>query len=364
MSEPAKPRRPRRISVAPVATASVASAILAHGASVAENEEKILDQIDFREAMILFDKEHVKLCRQRFAQVELLDFIAMMRRAKKLDVDPLSDIWTAADGTFLLRAAAMFEYASRTGRYAPGEQPAVFKQDDALKGDENPEGLISCTVTIRVRAEDGTWHTGYGEAFWRDLVPLTGGQPNPRTGIYEGGWVSDRTGWASMGRTMLRKCAYVDALKKGFPELGGFYIKEEMESAGNQPATASQKPPITRTKPASTEASPAAPAARHVPTTSVRWANGSVEEVPLENLFATVEETFATYSAEQIIWWFENNLKAREDFWSYDSRHGSQKAVRLKKYYEDAQINNDGTRPRTSQRADPARRRNSRGVVV
>lgn len=351
--------RPRRTRPEPEKKTSIAAALLKIDGS---NDDTILDSIDFTAEPILFDPDHVKLCRAQFSRVPLLDFIAMMQRARKLGINPLTDVWQTGDNTFLLRLAAMLEYANRTKRYAPGESPAVFVRDERLKSDTNPEGLVSCTITIRMRTEDGTWHTCPGEAFWKDLVPLTGGKQNER-GVYEGGWVSDRSGWASMPSTMLRKCAFVDALRKAFPELGSFHIKEEMESVGNQPTNETARAPIVTSGKSAMVSAPAATSVDpHAPSTSVRWASGMIETVPLEQFFEITKGHLGSYSPRETVRWFDDNLTAREDFHRHDKSSGNQRSMALKTMLDEARAKLPSEDAPLSRRATP--RRSGRGVAV
>jgi hypothetical protein len=276
------------------------------------------EDLSFSLDMQLWEEEHVRQCRDRFKSVPLETFVGMMRRAKKLGRDPLTDIWQLGDGSFLMHAHAMFEYANSTGRYAPGSSPAVFETTDKV-GPHNPLGLIRCTVSIRVKAEDGTWHDCPGEAFWSDLVPLTNARFNNETGQYEGGVVSNGTGWASMPHTLLRKCAYVDALKKAFPELASFFVREERD----QGAAIDQQKPVTHT---ASVGDPTGGDGGRVDARTyfieVDWLDSDVERVPERDMHeratAFLSGEMEERRPERVIEWFERNSHAMHEFWVRD----------------------------------------------
>jgi hypothetical protein len=232
----------------------------------------------------------------------------------------------------------MFEYANSTGKYAPGAQPAVFETTDKV-GPANPCGLTRCTVTIRVRAEDGTWNDCPGEAFWNDLVPLTNAKFNNETGHYEGGVVSNGTGWASMPHTLLRKCAYVDALKKAFPELASFYVREERDQSN----AIEQQKPITH---AATGGDPTGGDAARVDARTyfieMNWLDGDVERVPERDLYdravAFVSGEMEESRPERVVEWFERNSHGMHEFWVRDQALTKRRnAIALKKWLGTAQ---------------------------
>lgn len=161
-------------------------------------------------------------------------------------------IITGIDG---LRAVA-----ARNRDYRPNEDATVFEQDDNLKSDANPKGLVKAVVKCWKLGADNQWYQLAGEAYWEEFAPLkddceewewkdTGevwadsGKPKkkkvPKNGA-EVKRVPDGK-WATMPHVMLAKCAEAQALRKGWPEdLSGIYAAEEMDQARTQDFTASE----------------------------------------------------------------------------------------------------------------------------
>lgn len=110
--------------------------------------------------------------------------------------------------------------ADRTGFYAPGGD-YVFEYDD--KGQ-----LVKATAVVR-KYVHGTWHETARSAYWKEYVQTTKeGGPTPM--------------WKNKPHVMLGKCAEAQALRAAFPQLGGAYIPEEMQS--DQPAPVEEyRPP-------------------------------------------------------------------------------------------------------------------------
>lgn len=296
------------------------------------------ENLNFALDLELWGQDHVKRCRERFPDATLDTFIDVMRRAKKLGRDPLTDIWQASDGAFLMHAHAMFDYANSTGRYAPGDSVPVYETTDKTDS-TNPHGLVRCTVTIKVRSDDGQWHYCPGEAFWDDLVPLVNTRFDNATGQFIGGVVSNASGWASMPHILLRKCAYVDALKRAFPELASFTVREENERG----ASIDQQRPAPKMP--SADVSVADPTGgERVDRTyyiDTNWLDGDSEMVAETDFFdrvtaflaGEIEEGRPARAAE----WFRKNEPAMEDFWLRDQRLTKRKnAVAIKKYHSAA----------------------------
>lgn len=299
------------------------------------------EDLSFSLDMDLWGPDHIKRCRERFPHVPYESFVNMMRRAKKLERDPMTDIWLSSDGNFLMHAHAMFEYASKTGNYAPGTSPAVFEMTDE-RGPTNPHGLHRCVVTIRVKSSDGTWHDCPGEAFWSDLVPLANARFDNATGMFIGGVVSNTSGWASMPHTLLKKCAYVDALKKAFPELAAFYVREERDQTA---AIEQQRPPVAQGQSGVFDDADPTGGERQDQRTyfiPVNWLDNDSEMVPdtdfYDRVSAFLNGEIDEGRPERVVEWFRVNEKAREDFWVRDQHLTKRRnAVALKKLLGAAQ---------------------------
>ncbi|MBV8884505.1 MAG: phage recombination protein Bet [Chroococcidiopsidaceae cyanobacterium CP_BM_RX_35] len=98
--------------------------------------------------------------------------------------------------------------ADRTGRYAPGREPA-FSYDDESK-------LKSATAYVK-KLVGNTWHEVAATAHWDEFYPGDG----------EIGFM-----WRRMPHTLLAKVAECQALRRAFPaELSGLYSNEEMAQA-------------------------------------------------------------------------------------------------------------------------------------
>lgn len=117
-------------------------------------------------------------------------------------------IQTSIDGFRLI--------AERTGKYSPGREP-TYQYDDE-------DRLVSATSYIKKQTPDGTWHEVSATAHYEEFAQM---YPNRQTGKSE-----PSKFWKQMPHVMLAKCAEAQALRRAFPsEMGGVYIKEEMDQA-------------------------------------------------------------------------------------------------------------------------------------
>lgn len=118
--------------------------------------------------------------------------------------------------------------AERTRLYRPDDQPPVYEIDPELKSPENPKGIVSCTVKVFKRDQDGQWFACVGQADWDEFA------------VVKAEWVNNqKTGkmkadgnWAKMPRIMIAKCAEAQALRRAFPDvLSGIYAEDELDRA-------------------------------------------------------------------------------------------------------------------------------------
>lgn len=150
--------------------------------------------------------------------------------------------------------------AARCGDYRPMETEPAIEYDDALKGPDNPLGIVRAVVRVWKRSAD-EWHPVAGEAYWEEFAPFkedceagfdwidTGevwpdsGKPKKKkVARGEKVRVLDTSGnWGRMGRLMIAKCAEAQALRRGWPDdLSGVYAEEEMARAVVMDITASE----------------------------------------------------------------------------------------------------------------------------
>lgn len=110
--------------------------------------------------------------------------------------------------------------AARTGEYAGNDAP-IFSRD------EN-DGLVASVTIYRLIGGQRVPFTG--TAYWSEFYP------------------GDKLGfmWKKMPRTMLAKCAEMQALRKGFPnDLSGLYGQEEIErEVPEEPAASPHAPAL------------------------------------------------------------------------------------------------------------------------
>lgn len=295
-------------------------------AQIVEHDGENLD-IDFSETK-LFSKEHILKCRDKFRDADLDAFKAMMVRAKKLEADPLTDVWRSEDGAFLLHTHALFSYAARSGRYAPSSKPSEMEQHERLKSDTNPEGFGRFIVWVKVKTDDDVWHDVPGEAYWGDLVPLQNARFDDKTGRRIGGKLSPDSFWAMMPFTMLRKNAFADALRRAFPELSAF------RDADQQPRVTVEQRPTQ----ALGEVANRVIEGPRVSTFEVVWNDGAPEMVPETEYAERVLGMLHNEEPSDVIRWFQTNERTFNTFYERDrylSHHRD--AIKLKRLREQAE---------------------------
>jgi hypothetical protein len=65
----------------------------------------------------------------------------------------------------------LLEGAARTGNYRPDETEPSSINDDTLKAETNPAGLVSCSVRVWQYAH-GQWFPITGVARWEEFAPI------------------------------------------------------------------------------------------------------------------------------------------------------------------------------------------------
>lgn len=128
--------------------------------------------------------------------------------------------------------------AQRSGNYRPASKPAEYEQDEALRSETNPLGIVCARVTLWQRDDrSGDWYEVAGEAYWDEFAPT-------KT-VWENNRPTDRKkledNWARMPRVMIAKCAEAQALRAGWPDqFSGVYVQEELDKAVAEDRTASE----------------------------------------------------------------------------------------------------------------------------
>ena len=171
------------------------------------------------------------------------EFDHFMHTSSSLGLDPLrkqivcvvfnKDKPDKRNMTIIVTVDGQRVIAARQGDYGPEREEPAYVADDAIKSPINPQGLVSASVKLWKRYEDG-WQPVAGQAYWDEFAPIE----------EEWAWDADKnrrapTGqkkladnWKRMPRLMLAKCARAQALRAGWPDaFSGLYTEEEMQKA-------------------------------------------------------------------------------------------------------------------------------------
>lgn len=219
--------------------------------------------------------------------------------------------------------------AARNRDYRPDDEEPQIVYDEALRGPNNPLGIVKATVKAYKLGPDG-WHPVVGVAHWDEFAPLSErweyseekGQRVP-TGEYE----LDRKGnWAKMGRVMICKCAEAQALRKGWPEdLSGVYAPEELDQmAIDSSASEAIKQHAQEQRMLRIGAKDAVP---------ILWAAGQpIEPVPVGQFYDRVMAFMRkSESPTEIDNWMAANQLGMREFWANQTSDG----LALKKEIEE-----------------------------
>ncbi len=240
--------------------------------------------------------------------------------------------------------------AARSRRYRPDEDEPVFEYDPALKGPDNPLGLVKAVVKIYIADDrkEGGWRPVTGVAYWNEFAALKeeveggfdwvdipgqfhndSGKPKRRKVPRNEGAKAVPTAdgnWAKMPRVMLAKCAEAQALRKAFPEdLSGLYESAELDRA-----QAAELSPSEMIGQLDTESRLAKVGAANGITFQL-FPNGPLEPIALGQVADRVMETVTGFGAIEQIRWFESaNTHPLREFWARAPTDG----LALKKHIE------------------------------
>jgi len=171
------------------------------------------------------------------------EFSLFIHMARALQLDPLrrqiyAFVFSKADPkkrrmSIITAIDGFRAIAERTGNYRPDEDEPSFETDPAVKGPNNPAGLVKATVRVW-KFSHGDWHRVTATAYWDEYAPIKEEwAENPQTGRREpsGKFILDQSGnWPKMPRLMLAKVAEALALRKGWPDdFSNVYSSEEID---------------------------------------------------------------------------------------------------------------------------------------
>lgn len=226
--------------------------------------------------------------------------------------------------------------AARSRRYRPDEDEPHYEIDAALKGPDNPAGLVKAVVKLYIADDkrEGGWRPVTGVAYWDEFAPIkdeasegydwidTGevwadtGRPKKKKVAKEGSTLVrtlDTNGqWGKMPRVMLAKCAEAQALRKAFPEdLSALYEGAELDRARTDELTPSEIVGQTFTQDRLARVGAAGG------ITFQLFPNAALESLPVGQVADRVLETIRSYSLFEQIRWFESaNTQPLREFWA------------------------------------------------
>ena len=205
--------------------------------------------------------------------------------------------------------------AQKCGDYRPASGPAEFATDPNLKSPANPQGIVSCGVTLFKRDADGQWWPVYGEAYWDEFAPIKDEwayDEQSRKRKPTGQKAVDGN-WQKMARLMIQKCAEAQALRAGWPDaFGGLYAEEEIDQARER-----EMQDITPSEQVNNEAMHRREAALGRPGILMIMDQTGVQERIEIGAFADRCLAFiAGNDAERVYTWSIQNREAMKEFWA------------------------------------------------
>lgn len=206
--------------------------------------------------------------------------------------------------------------AGRQRDYRPASGPAQFVcSDDAKDESANPQGIISCGVTLHKQDSRGEWNPVYGEAYWHEFAKVSEIWANdPETRKYGPTGKFELSGkWKEMPRLMIQKCAEGQALRAGWPDVfGGLYHQEEISQPGEQPMR--DVTPSEEVAEQQTRDRQALLGGRSIFMSLDE--TGSLERVPVGQVADRCAEYVQANDAEAVYIWAIRNREPLREFWA------------------------------------------------
>lgn len=180
------------------------------------------------------------------------EFDLFIEYAKVKGLDPFSkqviaivfnkDKPTKRQMTIITTQEGLRVMAARCGDYRPAETEPAFEYDEGKKSPTNPLGIVKCTTTLWKQDNKGDWHKVNGWAYWDEFAAVKEAWAEDENGKWRpSGKITLEGNWGKMGRIMIAKCATMQALRAGWPEVfGGVYAEEELDRAKVIDLTASE----------------------------------------------------------------------------------------------------------------------------
>lgn len=182
------------------------------------------------------------------------EFEVFLDMARARGLDPLlghivPKVQGTADPTrrrlsFIISREGQRLIAQRCGDYRAATKPPRYHTASKKRAACNPDGIVSATVFLwKKDLGTGEWYEVAGQAYWDEFSPLTGAhdaglaaaelsRASERPGGASGAWSPGADSWRRMPRLMIAKCAEMQALRAGWPDLfGGLYDEAEWAAA-------------------------------------------------------------------------------------------------------------------------------------
>lgn len=214
----------------------------------------------------MFSPEHMQIIRKQCApQATPAEFDFFIATANFLGLNPLRkqimlqvfNAWSRDESkrstAIIIEIGGLRAIASRSGDYLPDNKKPRYVIDESIKGPLNPEGIVSCEVSVhKVFPNVGPFEI-IGEVRWDEFAKIVDEKVwkddafNGKGGYIKTGNKALAETWAKMPFHMIAKVAEAHALRKGWPEqTSGLYEVAEADNwdydeEGNvTPATATQ----------------------------------------------------------------------------------------------------------------------------